>query len=232
MTAVRVRDLVVSSGERRLAGPVTFELPVGTTLGLRGPSGAGKSTILRSLVGLLPHPLSASGEINVLGVNVLGVNVGTDSVDLPALRARAALVGQTPVMFPASIRANAVFGVRHVQRASRAELRDRARAALSEAGLWDEVADRLDSPADQLSIGQRQRLCLARALALEPSLLLLDEPTSALDAAATAAVEAAVAGLRGRRTVLVVSHDQAQLDRICDHVVTIGSDYRAPPPPD
>ena len=217
MTAVRVDQLVVSRGDRVLAGPVSFEVPATTTLGLRGPSGAGKSTVLRALVGLLPAPLCATGAIHVLGVDV-----ASTGVDLPALRARAALVGQTPVVFPASILANAVFGIRHVSRLPRAELRDRAQAALTEAGLWDEVADRLDAPADQLSIGQRQRLCLARALALEPELLLLDEPTSALDGAATAAIEAALAGLRGRRSVMIVSHDPAQLARTCDDVVTIG----------
>jgi phosphate transport system ATP-binding protein len=134
-----------------------------------------------------------------------------------------------PVVFPASVLANAAFAVRHQVRAPKGELRARCRAALEEAGLWDEVADRLDAPAHQLSIGQRQRLCLARALALDPSVLLLDEPTSALDPTATAAVEATVASLRGRRTVLVVSHDAAQLERLCDDVVTLPDPFRAPP---
>jgi phosphate transport system ATP-binding protein len=141
-------------------------------------------------------------------------------MDLAALRARAVLVGQTPVVFPASILANAAFGIRHVVRASRVELRARAEAALVEAGLWDEVAHRLDAPAEQLSVGQRQRLCLARALALDPDLLLLDEPTSALDAASTATVEDAITSLQGR-TVLVVSHDEAQLGRLCSQVVRL-----------
>lgn len=224
MTAVTVRDLTVRRADRVLAGPVSFDLAAGASLGLRGPSGAGKSTVLRALVGLLPHPLVAGGGVRVLGVELAGAG----PAELTALRARAVLVGQTPVVFPASVLANAVFGVRHVLRATRAELRIRAEAALREAGLWDEVADRLDAPAEQLSVGQRQRLCLARALALDPALLLLDEPTSALDPAATATVEAAVAGLRGRRTVLLVSHDQAQLARTCDVVVNLGGPRPTP----
>ena len=130
-------------------------------------------------------------------------------------------MGQTPVVFPASILANAAFGLRHHVRAPRAEIRARAESALVEAGLWDEVADRLDAPAADLSVGQRQRLCLARALALDPQLLLLDEPTSSLDAASTATVEAAVTGLAERRTLLVVSHDRDQLTRLCKRVVSL-----------
>ena len=221
MTAVRVDGLVVHRDRKRLVGPVSFALDAGSTLGVRGPSGAGKSTLLRALVGLLPAPLRARGSVRVLGVDVLAAGV-----DLPSLRARAVLVGQTPVVFPASILANAGFGLRHLVRAPRAELRERCRAALEEAGLWDEVAGRLDAPAAELSVGQRQRLCLARGLALNPPLLLLDEPTSALDPSATGAVEAAVAGLRRRRTVLLVSHDAGQLDRLCDDVVTLPDPFR------
>jgi phosphate transport system ATP-binding protein len=216
VNAVEVRDLVVRRGARVLVGPVSFVAPASATLGLRGPSGAGKSTILRALVGLLPAPLCAEGQVRVLGVDVQAAGV-----DLPALRARAALVAQVPVVFPASVLANAAFGLRHLARLPKAELRARAEAALVEAGLWDEVADRLDSPAAELSVGQRQRLCLARALAVDPDLLLVDEPTSALDAVSTAMVEAAVAGLSGRRTVVVVSHDQSQLARLCREVVTL-----------
>jgi phosphate transport system ATP-binding protein len=107
-------------------------------------------------------------------------------------------------------------------RAPRAALRERAVAALEEAGLWAEVRDRLGAPAEQLSVGQRQRLCLARALALDPLLLLLDEPTSALDAGSRDVVEGSVQGLRGRRTVLLVSHDADQVARLCDQVVDVG----------
>lgn len=213
---VRVRDLTVSYGVRQVVRPVSFELAPGGALGLRGPSGAGKSTVLRALVGLLPDGLTAQGQIEVLGADV-----GAPGVDLPALRARAALVGQVPVVFPGSVLANAAFGLRHQLRATRAEVRARAEGALKEAGLWDEVVDRLEEPASELSVGQRQRLCLARSLALDPALLLLDEPTSALDADATAAVEAAVAGERGRRALLIVSHDRAQLERLCDQVVSL-----------
>ena len=214
-TAVHLRDLVVRRGDRCLVGPVSFHLPRGATLGLQGPSGSGKSTTLRALVGLLPSGLEVYGSIEVLGCDVLAAGV-----ELAGLRARAVLVGQVPVVSPSSILANAAFGLRHVARLSRDELRRRSEAALVEAGLWDEVADRLDSPADQLSVGQRQRLCLARALALDPELLLLDEPTSALDAAAVRAVEDAITGLQGR-TVLIVSHDQDQLARLCAEVVDL-----------
>lgn len=220
-SAVRVAGLVVAAARRRLVGPVSFDLAQGSSLGIQGPSGAGKSTLLRALVGLLPAGLATSGE-----VRVLGQDVGAGCVDLAGLRARAVLVAQTPVIFPASVLANAAFGLRHTVRAPRAELRRRAEAALVEAGLWEEVADRLDAPAEELSVGQRQRLCIARALALDPSLLLLDEPTSALDGAARDTVEAAVAALRGRRTVLVVSHDPAQLRRLCDTVVTLPDPFR------
>ena len=223
MSVVRVEDLRVRSAARTLVGPLSFDVPPGGSLGLRGPSGAGKSTVLRALVGLLPPELSLDGQASVLGVDV------RNGADLASLRARAALVAQTPVVFPCSILANAAFGLRHVVRASRRELRARAEAALAEAGLWDEVADRLDAPAAELSVGQRQRLCLARSLALDPTLLLLDEPTSALDPDATATVEAAVAGVRGRRAVIVVSHDEAQLERLCDTVVSLSTSPSAHP---
>ncbi len=214
-TAVRAGDVVVRSRDRVLVGPVSFTAPYGTTVGLIGPSGSGKSTLLRALVGLLPEGLTVEGELRVLGRHRGGSGALAD------LRAQAGLVGQSPVVFPGSVLDNALFGLRHVVRAPRAALRARAVAALEEAGLWPEVRDRLDAPAEQLSVGQRQRLCLARALALDPALLLLDEPTSALDAGSRKVVEASVQGLRGRRTVLLVSHDPAQVARLCDTVVDL-----------
>ena len=214
--AVYADSLVVRTDARMLVGPLSFRVPTGTTVGLRGPSGAGKSTVLRALVGLLPEGLRAQGELHVLGERLDG------SQRLSDLRAKAGLVGQSPVVFPGSVLDNALFGLRHVVRAPRAALRERAVSALEEAGLWAEIADRLDAPASQLSVGQRQRLCLARALALDPALLLLDEPTSALDAGSREVVESSVAGLRGRRTVLLVSHDRDQTARLCDDVVDVG----------
>lgn len=229
--AVRVDAMTVLTGQRRrLVGPISFELRRGQRLGLRGPSGSGKSTTLRALVGLLPSPLTSHGAISVLGVDPRA-----KGADLPALRSRAVMAGQDPVVFPMSVLANAAFGLRYVARRTRAEIKARAQAALVEAGLWDEVADRLDAPARDLSMGQRQRLCLARALALDPDLLLLDEPTSSLDATAAAAVEESVRRLSTKRSVILVSHDASQLDRLCENVVALGTIEQpsatvAPPP--
>ena len=213
--------LVVRTARRVLVGPLTFRVWPGTTVGLRGPSGSGKSTVLRALVGLLPAGLTVEGGLCVLGRRP------AEAGRLSDLRAQAGLVGQSPVVFAGSVLDNAMFGLRHVVRAPRAALRARAVSALEEAGLWAEVADRLDAPAGQLSVGQRQRLCLARALALDPALLLLDEPTSALDEGSREIVEASVASLRGRRTVLLVSHDAGQIARLCDAVVDVA---QAPDP--
>ncbi len=218
---MRVRDLTVHCGEQRLVGPVSIDARQGRSLGLHGPSGSGKSTILRALVGLLPPELQVDGVLEVLGSDPCGRS------GLPELRARAVLVGQTPVVFPGSILDNALFGLRHVVRADRQALRARAETALVEAALWDEVSGRLDQSAHTLSVGQRQRLCLARALALDPQLLLLDEPTSALDVTARDAIEAAIAGLRGKRTVVLVSHDAGQLERLCDDTIGL-----VPPDPE
>jgi len=218
MSAIVAHRLAVLHGNRVLTGPVDLVVNHGMTLGLRGPSGAGKSTALRALVGLLPPGLRAAGSITVLGTDVRARRA-----DLCALRSRAVLVGQTPTLFPGTILQNALFGIRHLVRLPRAAMIARAEKVLAEAGLWAEVCDRLDSPAHQLSVGQRQRLCLARALALQPEILLVDEPTSALDAHAAEAVEAAIAGLRSRRTVLLVSHDESQLERLCDEVISIGT---------
>lgn len=212
---IAAQDLRVDAGDTTLVGPVSFVLGRGTTTGLCGPSGAGKSTVLRALVDLLPDGLARGGKLTVLGREI---RHGKGDADL---RAKVVLVPQTPVVFGGSILDNALFGIRHVVKASRTVLRDRAELALHEAGLWHEVHDRLDSSAQTLSAGQRQRLCLARALALDPAALLLDEPTSALDERSRDTVEESVAVLRGKRTVLLVSHDQAQVERLCDTTVRL-----------
>ncbi len=210
---ITVRELRVRSREKTLVGPVSFSLEHGSTTGLCGPSGVGKSTVLRALVELLPNGLTRDGELRVLDRTIAP---GKGDADL---RARIVLVPQTPVVFGGSILDNALFGLRHLLRATPEVLRERAERALEEAGLWKEVADRLDSPAQNLSAGQRQRLCLARALALEPAALLLDEPTSALDERSRDKVEQSIAALHGRRAVLLVSHDPAQVERLCDTTV-------------
>ncbi|WP_328498976.1 ATP-binding cassette domain-containing protein [Streptomyces sp. NBC_00414] len=210
---IAVRQLRVLSRDKTLVGPVSFSLERGSTTGLCGPSGAGKSTVLRALVDLLPTGLTRDGDLQVLERPIAP---GKGDADL---RAKIVLVPQTPVVFGGSILDNALFGLRHVLRAPREVLKERAEQALREAGLWKEVSDRLDSPAQNLSAGQRQRLCLARALALEPECLLLDEPTSALDEQSRDTVEQSIAALRGSRTVLLVSHDPAQVERLCDTTV-------------
>ena len=125
-----------------------------------------------------------------------------------------------PPSFPRSILANTLFGVRHLSGISRAaNYTAVAEHALREAALWDEVKDRLDQPAQRLSVGQQQRLCLARTLATDPHVILMDEPTSALDPQATEAIEQLILRLRGSRTVVIVTHNHPQAQRLCDAVI-------------
>lgn len=183
----------------------------GEILALVGPSGCGKSTLLATLNRMtdLTPGCKVEGRISIDGADVRQLPVHD-------LRQRVGMVFQKPNPFPLSIRENLGFPLREHGVHSRNERDRRIEAALRQVGLWDEVADRLDRPATRLSGGQQQRLCLARALVLKPSVLLLDEPCSALDPISANTVEQCIAGLRGRYTTVIVTHNLAQARRLAD----------------
>ena len=212
------RGLSVFAGRRPILRRVDLEVPERRVTCVIGPSGAGKSTLLKSLNRMtdLDPGLRVSGEILFRGRSIRGREVDADR-----LRERIGMLFQQPVVFPQSISRNVLFGVRHLKTAPRREWPRVAARALERVGLFEEVRDRLDRPAAELSVGQQQRLCLARALALEPEVLLMDEPTSALDAAATAAIERLVEGLKRHHTIVLVTHDLEQARRLADRVACV-----------
>ncbi len=215
---VEVEGLRVEYDGRRVLEDVAFRAPRGRTTVVLGPSGCGKTTLLLALDRLLDEVPGArvAGRVRIHGIDVLD-----RALSPRELRRRVGLVFQEPAPFPFSIRENLELPLREHGCGDREERRRRVRRALEEVGLLGEVADRLGRSALELSGGQRQRLCLARALVLEPEVLLLDEPTSSLDALAAAKVERAVGAQRGRRTVLLVTHDVRQARRLADHVVCL-----------
>jgi phosphate transport system ATP-binding protein len=179
-----------------------------------GPSGCGKSTLLRTLnrmYSLYPGQ-RAEGEINFYGQNILD-----PKQDLNLLRARIGMVFQKPTPFPMSIYDNIAFGVRLYERLSSRDMDDRVEWALRKAAIWDEVKDKLGQSGLSLSGGQQQRLCIARSVAVKPSVLLLDEPTSALDPISTAKVEELVHELKSEYTVAIVTHNMQQAARVSDY---------------
>ena len=211
--SVSIRDLSVSYSARPALRGVDFVAPAGRLTAMVGPSGCGKSSLLASvnrLTDLVPG-CQVTGEIRVGDADVM-----SPTCDVTALRLRVGMIFQRPTPFPLSIRRNLELPLREHRTRDRHELAARVEAALRDVGLWDEVKDRLDAPAAALSGGQQQRLCLARALALEPEVLLLDEPCSALDPLSSGVVEDLVASLRGRYTLLLVTHDLAQARRLAD----------------
>lgn len=213
--ALGVRLEAARSTSRDLIRDVELAVAPGEVLAVVGPSGVGKSTLLRCmnrLIDLVPE-LEVRGEVRFAGRSIRDPAVEPDD-----LRARVGMLFQQPVVFPRSILANALFGARRLRRLRRTEGRALAERVLRQAGLWDEVADRLDEPANGLSVGQQQRLCLARALAVGPEVLLMDEPTSALDVRATAVIERLIGELRESLAIVVVTHDLAQARRIADRV--------------
>jgi phosphate transport system ATP-binding protein len=214
-----VRRLEVSGldawfGSKQVLFEVAFAAEPKTVTALIGPSGCGKSTLIRCLNRLHEEVRGARVRGKVL---FDGMDLYASDVDPVDIRRRIGMVFQRPNPFPTmSIVDNAVAGLRLGARLSKAELRERAEQALRAAGLWDEVKDRLGDPGGMLSGGQQQRLCIARALAVEPEILLLDEPASALDPASTLRIEELLGELKTRYTVVIVTHNMQQATRVSD----------------
>jgi phosphate transport system ATP-binding protein len=180
---------------------------------LIGPSGCGKSTLLRvfnRIYSIYPK-LEAKGEVLLDGENILD-----PKYSLNRLRSKVGMVFQKPVPFPMSIYDNIAYGIRHYEKLSRADMDNRVEEALRQGALWDEAKDKLKQSALGLSGGQQQRLCIARAVALKPEVILLDEPTSALDPIATGKIEQLVAELKDRYTIAIVTHNMQQAARCSD----------------
>jgi phosphate transport system ATP-binding protein len=179
-----------------------------------GPSGCGKSTLLRILnrvYELYPHQ-TATGEVIVDGQNILAAGL-----DLNVVRAKIGMVFQRPTPFPMSIYDNIAFGVRLYEKLSKSEMDDRVESALRRTALWDEVKDKLRQSGLGLSGGQQQRLCIARAIAVQPEVLLLDEPASALDPLSTQRIEELIAELKPDYCIAIVTHNMQQAARCSDY---------------
>ncbi len=210
---METRDLVVAYGGKPAIRNVTLALPEHQVTALIGPSGCGKSTYLRALNrmnDLVPNAV-VTGEI-VLD----GRSIHDGHLDAVELRRRVGMVFQKSNPFPKSIRENVAYGLRVAGTSDRRELDERVERSLRSAAIWDEVKDRLDDSALRLSGGQQQRLCIARALAVEPEVLLMDEPASALDPIATAKIEDLIHELKSRYTIAIVTHNMQQAARVSD----------------
>ena len=222
------RDLNVWYHDEQALKNITVEIPPRGITAIIGPSGCGKSTLLKSLNRLLEETegVRVTGQVLIDGVGIYG-----PGVDVTEIRTRIGMLAPKPFPLPMSIYDNVAYGPRiHRQRLFLKQGRPRPKRNgnildqvvqdhLQVAGLWDEVKDRLRSPASRLSTGQQQRLCLARALAVEPEALLCDEPTSALDPISAQRIEAQLQALKADMTIVVVTHILRQARRLADHVI-------------
>jgi len=201
-------------GSHQVLKDISFKVPEKKVTALIGPSGCGKTTLLRCFNRM--HDLYPGnryeGRILLDGENILDPNY-----DVIRLRIRVGMVFQKPTAFPMSIFDNVAYGLRLQGIKNKTELADRVEKALKDAALWDEVKDKLNKPATALSGGQQQRLCIARAIAVEPEVLLFDEPTSALDPISTAKIEELVVSFRDKLTVIIVTHNMQQAARVSDY---------------
>ncbi len=210
---IESRNFSIFYGDNEAVKGMSVNIPKGLVTAIIGPSGCGKSTFLRAvnrMNDLIPH-CYARGELVFDSQNIYASNI-----DVVQLRQRIGMVFQKPNPFPKSIFDNVAYGPRLQGVRDKQRLRKIVEGSLKKAALWDEVKDRLTQNALGLSGGQQQRMCLARALAVDPEILLMDEPTSALDPRATARIEELIGELRGRYTIIIVTHNMQQAARVSD----------------
>lgn len=212
--ALEIRNMNFFYGKFHGLKNINLDIVENKVTAFIGPSGCGKSTLLRALnrmYDLYPGQ-RAEGQINFYGENILD-----PKQDVNLLRARIGMVFQKPTPFPMSIYDNIAFGVRLYEKLGRIEMDERVEWALKKAALWNEVKDKLNQSGLSLSGGQQQRLCIARGVAVKPSILLLDEPTSALDPISTGKVEELVNELKVDYTIAIVTHNMQQAARVSDY---------------
>ncbi len=211
-TKIAARDVSVFYGDKQALYDVSLDMPDKTVMAFIGPSGCGKSTFLRCMNRMNDTiPIAkVTGQINMDGKDI-----NAKSVDPVLLRAQVGMVFQKPNPFPKTIYENVAYGPKiHGLTTNKTELDGVVEASLKRAGLWDEVSDRLHSPGTGLSGGQQQRLVIARAIAVNPEVILMDEPCSALDPIATAKIEELIDELRERYCIVIVTHSMAQAARV------------------
>ncbi len=220
---IMIENLTCGYNDATILRDISFMARRGEIAAISAPSGQGKSTLLKAINRL--HDVESNGFWHR---GQIWVTLGQEeldpydpSVDPHRLRSKVAYVFQSPTVLPMGIEANVAFGLKLAHAHDRKHQAERVRSALEEVGLWEEVRSRLDHPADTLSLGQKQRLAIARALVLEPEIFLLDEPTSSLDDEATARIESLMQRLKTNRTLLLVSHDQGQIGRVADRTIRL-----------
>jgi len=213
---IRVRDLDLSIDKQRILKNINVDIPANKITAIIGPSGCGKTTFLKCinrLVDIYPG-VDIKGSIIVDSEDILNTKE-----DITDIRKRMGLLSQRPYPLPMSIYKNITFGLRISGRRRKLLLHKRVEYYLKQVGLWEEVKDRLNDSASSLSIGQQQRLCLARGLAVNPEIILADEPTSALDPLSTQKIEDKFIELKSNYTIIVVTHFLQQAKKLADYVI-------------
>jgi len=212
---IEIRDLDFAYGTNKVLHDVSLAIPARAVTAFIGPSGCGKTTLLRCFNRM--NDLIDSARITAGSIQIEGVDINDPHVDVVDLRRNVGMVFQKSNPFPKSIYDNIAYGLRIAGISKRSLIDEAVEKSLRSAALWDEVKDRLQVSGYGLSGGQQQRLCIARALAVEPEIVLMDEPCSALDPIATAKVEELIRQLKTRYTIVIVTHNMQQAGRISDH---------------
>jgi phosphate transport system ATP-binding protein len=214
---IETKNLNVYYHKNHVLKNIDIKIPAKQLTAVIGPSGCGKTTLLKSFNRLLEiqEEIKIEGQILVDGENILDRKEN----EIPDIRKKMGLLSQKPYPLPMSIRDNVAYGLRIHSSKNKSEIEKTVENCLQEVGLWNEIKDRLNDPASRLSVGQQQRLCLARAIAVQPEVILCDEPTSALDPIAAQQIEKLLLKLKKDFTVILVTHTLRQAKRVADYVI-------------